>query len=535
MANINGQFDVASYYNVTARSPLDTRMLVRTLNDLTAETSWDDEHHPPYKGMLVVVQDSGDVYTLIDEENVHKIDAWKKQGSNTELDSVDSKLVMTDEIIVKGGPLSSILNAAGINKIESGNLHELLKSLFCTEDWPKQLVSTKGTLTRGTIGGISIAAASPVEIGSNIKFTISQGSAERYNKTVSSVTGFINGYSTLNNNTIESSASKVEKDWTIQKGTSNYTLVINNGTPLTGTTTQSGTYETTAKLGSNVCSATSEGYVTYTGTIEGIPVLYAVSSLGNTSDDYKTEAVSGDNVTITSGGSTSASKTVTGVYPVYHNWNSPSLLDDASKKNVQTSASFEFSEIESEEASGKRFIFEYPAHKTINSFTKKVLPEKYNYYTNISGNALLDSATTSHGKLTSSVTLTVPAESAANNRKHFVLEFTSFASISKIEKYNPSTKDWNILNSNVYRVSSRITKNGHTYSKFETIGGFVGEGTYRFTFNTSSSYISDITYTISDPFNKEINGTNYQYRRLTTDGTSGIVSRKITLNSTLDS
>jgi hypothetical protein len=56
---------------------LDVRTLVKTEDDLTSQNSWGDTH-PPYKGMIVVVQSTGDLYTLIDKNKIHSLDGWKK-------------------------------------------------------------------------------------------------------------------------------------------------------------------------------------------------------------------------------------------------------------------------------------------------------------------------------------------------------------------------------------------------------------------------------------------------------------------------
>lgn len=83
MANIGGAFSIGASYNVTAESPMDVRMLVRKETDLTASDSWGDSH-PPYKGMLVVVEETGNVYVLLDPLNTNSIESWKQLGSSTE-------------------------------------------------------------------------------------------------------------------------------------------------------------------------------------------------------------------------------------------------------------------------------------------------------------------------------------------------------------------------------------------------------------------------------------------------------------------
>ena len=83
MANIGGAFILGASYNVTAESPVDVRMLVRKEADLTASDSWGDSH-PPYKGMLVVVEETGNVYVLLDPLNTNSIESWKQIGSSNE-------------------------------------------------------------------------------------------------------------------------------------------------------------------------------------------------------------------------------------------------------------------------------------------------------------------------------------------------------------------------------------------------------------------------------------------------------------------
>ena len=57
MGNIKGNFDFSANLNVVAAGPLDTRMLVPTVADLTAENNWNNNTHPVYNGMIVVIED----------------------------------------------------------------------------------------------------------------------------------------------------------------------------------------------------------------------------------------------------------------------------------------------------------------------------------------------------------------------------------------------------------------------------------------------------------------------------------------------
>lgn len=77
MANKSGKFTFAANFNVVAQAPLDTRALVDTVDDLVNENSWQTITHPPYKGMVVSVASTGDLYILMDPKNTTDINSWK--------------------------------------------------------------------------------------------------------------------------------------------------------------------------------------------------------------------------------------------------------------------------------------------------------------------------------------------------------------------------------------------------------------------------------------------------------------------------
>ena len=86
MANIAGSFTFGDSYQISAQSPFDVRTLVETEEDLIATNSWNIKTHRPYKGMIVSVASTGNIYVLLDESKVHSWEGWKKQsgsGSNT--------------------------------------------------------------------------------------------------------------------------------------------------------------------------------------------------------------------------------------------------------------------------------------------------------------------------------------------------------------------------------------------------------------------------------------------------------------------
>jgi hypothetical protein len=110
-------------------------------------------------------------------------------------------LKLEEDIIIKDGPLSKILNDADINTFKKGmNLQDLLLTLFQREIWPSP-ITTQGTISGVKLenGIISVTITTDtsglVLPGAKIKFTASGGSIPNCNKKNSSVTGFIYGYS----------------------------------------------------------------------------------------------------------------------------------------------------------------------------------------------------------------------------------------------------------------------------------------------------------------------------------------------------
>ena len=77
-----------------------------------------------------------------------------------------------------------------------------------------------------------------------------------------------------------------------------------------------------------------------------------------------------------------------------------------------------------------------------------------------------------------------------------------------------------------------IKKNNESYIRWTTIGNFLGTSSFNFIFK-NPSYNTDSDYIISESFDRNINGTVYQYKRLITVGNKGIVTRKIVLDSSL--
>ena len=94
MGIIKNSITFGSGFNITAEGPIDSRMVVEYIEDLT--TVWNSDA-PAYEGMMVSVLEDGNIYVLRDVDFTD-INNWKKQGSDGSGVSKYSLPVMTEEM-----------------------------------------------------------------------------------------------------------------------------------------------------------------------------------------------------------------------------------------------------------------------------------------------------------------------------------------------------------------------------------------------------------------------------------------------------
>ena len=97
MAIVKNSITFGSGFNITAEGPIDSRMVVEYISDLT--TVWNSDA-PAYEGMIVSVLEDDNIYTLTDKDFTN-FSNWKKQGSNGDGGSGIGKYslpVMTEEM-----------------------------------------------------------------------------------------------------------------------------------------------------------------------------------------------------------------------------------------------------------------------------------------------------------------------------------------------------------------------------------------------------------------------------------------------------
>lgn len=233
----------------------------------------------------------------------------------------------TDAIPVAGGPLADLLNKAGINSISPDtSMQDLFISLFTKELWPTNLVFKEGTVSAAIAApSFTLSSTNLVEVGATVTIGKTTLSAATMSTTARTYSGFTYGYSSANDNTKDSSNTTITVNASNAALNSvNYTMKrttngsVENATANTNpaqVTLDSKTFK--AIEGTNTVKVDITG-PTANATFASMPVYYACSNLGKTSEEHK--SVAKDTITKTSS-TPSNSKTlnVTGVYPYYTN------------------------------------------------------------------------------------------------------------------------------------------------------------------------------------------------------------------------
>lgn len=290
----------------------------------------------------------------------------------------------TDEILVAGGPLADLLNKAGINSISSDtSMQDLFISLFTKELWPTNLVFKEGTVSAVIAApSFTLSSTNLVEVGATVTIGKTTLSAATMSTTARTYSGFTYGYSSTNDNTKDSSNTTITVNASNAALNSvNYTMKrttngsVENATANTNpaqVTLDSKTFK--AIEGTNTVKVDITG-PTANATFASMPVYYACSNLGKTSEEHK--SVAKDTITKTSS-TPSNSKTlnVTGVYPYYTNKDNITAF---SKLALTTNKTLDVTFV-AETASNKH-AFKIPAKFNVTKITLlNTLSGKYEDY-----------------------------------------------------------------------------------------------------------------------------------------------------------
>ena len=290
----------------------------------------------------------------------------------------------TDAIPVAGGPLADLLNKAGINSISPDtSMQDLFVSLFTKELWPTNLVFKEGTVSAAIAApSFTLSNTGLVEVGATVTIGKTTLSVATMSTTARTYSGFTYGYSSTNANTKDSSNTTITVNASNAALNSvNYTMKrttngsVENATANTNpaqVTLDSKTFK--AIEGTNTVKVDITG-PTANATFASMPVYYACSNLGKTSEEHK--SVAKDTITKTSS-TPSNSKTlnVTGVYPYYTNKDN---ITTFAKLGLTTNKTLDVTFV-AETASNKH-AFKIPAKFNVTKITLlNTLSGKYEDY-----------------------------------------------------------------------------------------------------------------------------------------------------------
>lgn len=290
----------------------------------------------------------------------------------------------TDAIPVAGGPLADLLNKAGINSISPDtSMQDLFVSLFTKELWPTNLVFKEGTVSAAIAApSFTLSNTGLVEVGATVTIGKTTLSVATMSTTARTYSGFTYGYSSTNDNTKDSSNTTITVNASNAALNSvNYTMKrttngsVENATANTNpaqVTLDSKTFK--AIEGTNTVKVDITG-PTANATFASMPVYYACSNLGKTSEEHK--SVAKDTITKTSS-TPSNSKTlnVTGVYPYYTNKDN---ITTFAKLGLTTNKTLDVTFV-AETASNKH-AFKIPAKFNVTKITLlNTLSGKYGDY-----------------------------------------------------------------------------------------------------------------------------------------------------------
>lgn len=290
----------------------------------------------------------------------------------------------TDAIPVAGGPLADLLNKAGINSISPDtSMQDLFVSLFTKELWPTNLVFKEGTVSAAIAApSFTLSNTGLVEVGATVTIGKTTLSVATMSTTARTYSGFTYGYSSTNDNTKDSSNTTITVNASNAALNSvNYTMKrTTNGSVENATANTNPAQVTLDNKTFKAIEGTNTVKVDITGptanaTFASMPVYYACSNLGKTSEEHK--SVAKDTITKTSS-TPSNSKTlnVTGVYPYYTNKDN---ITTFAKLGLTTNKTLDVTFV-AETASNKH-AFKIPAKFNVTKITLlNTLSGKYEDY-----------------------------------------------------------------------------------------------------------------------------------------------------------
>lgn len=262
-----------------------------------------------------------------------------------EIEADDTKL--KKPIVVAG--LSGQFGAGNYsngNTIPAGtDIQTILQNLLCKELYPSA-TSTNGTISNSIAQPtVTLSHSGTIEVGTEVSLNNASVAESTVSTTPNKVTGMTNGYSAADDDSADSTATSVSKEWSTSRTGSAYSMSA-TVTKFNGGNT---TATTPATVATRSMAATTLGYAaegtnkikvsvtgdTFTGSVEEIPVMYLVSNLGNTDASKKTTKVNAQSNITPAAPTNSREVSVTGKYKYFLGYSANTTFNQFDSASVR--------------------------------------------------------------------------------------------------------------------------------------------------------------------------------------------------------
>lgn len=262
-----------------------------------------------------------------------------------EIEADDTKL--KKPIVVAG--LSGQFGAGNYsngNTIPAGtDIQTILQNLLCKELYPTP-TSTDGTISNSIAQPtVTLSHSGTIEVGTEVSLNSASVAESTVSTTPNKVTGMTNGYSAADDDSADSTATSVSKDWSTSRTGNAYSMSA-TVTKFNGGNT---TATTPATVATRSMAATTLGYAaegtnklkvsvtgdTFTGSVAEIPVMYLVSNLGNTDASKKTTKVNAKSNITPAAPTNSKEVSVTGKYKYFLGYSANTAFNQFDSASVR--------------------------------------------------------------------------------------------------------------------------------------------------------------------------------------------------------
>ena len=262
-----------------------------------------------------------------------------------EIEADDTKL--KKPIVVAG--LSGQFGAGNYsngNTIPAGtDIQTILQNLLCKELYPSA-TSTDGTISNSIAQPtVTLSHSGTIEVGTEVSLNSASVAESTVSTTPNKVTGMTNGYSAADDDSVDSTATSVSKEWSTSRTGNAYSMSA-TVTKFNGGNT---TATTPATVATRSMAATTLGYAaegtnkikvsvtgdTFTGSVAEIPVMYLVSNLGNTDASKKTTKVNAQSNITPAAPTNSKEVSVTGKYKYFLGYSDNTTYNQFNSESVR--------------------------------------------------------------------------------------------------------------------------------------------------------------------------------------------------------